>query len=215
MAFATDRDLVVLEPGVFRDAAWTAQRVSVGGGGVSGITLTLSTGGPDFEAVGVGPGMVALIDGAPVEVIERTGASTLTVSRVRGIVEDAPIPLAVDASVKIEVYTFAAVLAGVHRRVLRMLGIEPDGDGSDDALAESAITNPSALARLEALGALHAIYSAASAAGPVGTEMGERAEAYRMRFSDERQRAAARVDLDGDGVPDATRRLNVIQFVRG
>ncbi len=213
MAFAAERDLVVLEPGVFRDAAWTAQRVMTGAGDVSGTTLTLTSGGPDFEAAGVGAGMVVLIDSAPAEVVERVGATELTVSRVRGDAADTPRPLVGASGVSVEVFTFEAALEGVHRRVLRMLGIEPDGTGG--GLTASAITNPEALARLEALGALHAIYSAASAAGPVGAEMGERSEAYRARFSEERQRAAARVDLDGDGVPDATRRLNAIQFVRG
>ncbi len=214
MAFVADRDLVVLEPGVFRDAAWTAQRVMSGVGDVSGTALTLTSGGPDFVSAGVDVGMVVLIDSAPAEVIERVSATALTVSRVRGDADDPARPLVSAAGVKVEVFTFGAALEGVHRRVLRMLGIEPGG-GVGDALTESAITNPEALTRLEALGALHAIYAAASAAGPVGAAMGERAEAYRVRFSEERQRAAARVDLDGDGVPDATRRLNVIQFVRG
>ena len=214
MAFATDRDLLELEPGVFRDAAWTAQRVINGTGSIAGTTLTRGAGGVTFADARIDAGSVVLIDSAPVEVVERTGALVVTVSRLRASVDDDPIPLADDATVKIEAYTFGAAIGGVHRRVLRMLGIEPD-DTAEDALTEASIVNPTALTRLEALGALAAVYAAASAAGPVGTEMGERAEAYRRRFADERQRAAARIDLDGDGVADSTRRLNVIQFVRG
>lgn len=214
MAFATDRDLLELEPGVFRDAAWTAQRVVHGTGSIAGTTLTMNAGGVSFADARVGAGGVVLIDSAPVEVVERTAALVLTVSRLRASAGDDPIPLADDATVKIDVYTFAPAIEGVHRRVLRMIGIEPDDTG-EDALTESAIVNATALTRLEALGALAAVYAAATAAGPVGTEMGERAEAYRRRFAEERQRVAVRIDLDGDGVADSTRRLNVIQFVRG
>ncbi|MEZ6317361.1 MAG: hypothetical protein R3B49_01215 [Phycisphaerales bacterium] len=64
---------------------------------------------------------------------------------------------------KIDVYTFAPAIEGVHRRVLRMIGIEPDDTG-DGALTEAAIVNATALTRLEALGALAAVYAAATAA---------------------------------------------------
>lgn len=215
MAFTTDRDLLVLEPGVFRDAAWTAQRLVKGAGGIAATTLTLASGGPNFEDAAIGAGHVALIAGAPAEVVERTGPSSLTVSRPRADAADPPIPMLDDASVSIEVFTFAPVIASVHRRLLRMLGIEPDESGEEGALTEAAITNPGALVRLEALGALHEVYAAASAPGPVGTEIARRAEAYRVRFVEERHRVVARIDLDGDAKPDALRRFNVIQFVRG
>jgi hypothetical protein len=44
--------------------------------------------------------------------------------------------------------------------------------------------------------------------------MARRAEEYRERFAAERRRAAGLIDLDGDGKPDATRRLNAVVFVR-
>jgi hypothetical protein len=39
-------------------------------------------------------------------------------------------------------------------------------------------------------------------------------ELYRQRFATERQRAAALIDTNGDGIADATRRLNVVNLVR-
>jgi hypothetical protein len=67
-----------------------------------------------------------------------------------------------------------------------------------------------------ALGALHLVYTAATAPDANWNTSNEfsRAQTYRERFAAERQRIAARLDLDGDGEPDATRRLNLIQFVR-
>lgn len=214
MTFATDRDLLVLEPGLFRDAAWTAQRLLKGTGAIAATTLTLNTGGPSFEAVALTAGHVVLIDAAPIEVVARTGPTTLTVSRLRGDTAHPPIPLLDDASVSIEAFTFAPVIAAVHRRLLRMIGIEPDNAGADGALTEAAITNPGALTRLEALGALHDIYAAAAAAGPAGAEFARRADAYRTRFAEERARAVARIDLNADAQPDAVRRFNALQFTR-
>ncbi len=47
--FALDRDLLALEPNLFRDAAWAGQRVVSGVGDVAGETLTLLTQDVDFE----------------------------------------------------------------------------------------------------------------------------------------------------------------------
>ena len=91
-----------------------------------------------------------------------------------------------------------------------MLGI-----GVDDSPGEPDITNPGAFARFEAFGALHLIWSSASASSGPDSPLGMLGEEYRRRFERERQRVAARIDLDGDGVPDATRRPNVLRFIRG
>jgi len=45
--------------------------------------------------------------------------------------------------------------------------------------------------------------------------MRERAEMYRARFGEERERVVAAVDLDGDGVAEASRRPSVFAMTRG
>ena len=216
MAFASERDLLVIDPGVYRDGAWTARRVVTGTATIAGTTLTLVSGGPSFEAAGVGPGSVVLVSGRALEVVARTGPSVLTVSVVRGSLSDDPTPPGDTASATTtEVVSFRAELELVHRRVLRMLGIEPEDTWSDDPLTEADVMNPEEFAEVEALGALHLIYAALSAAVPSGGEFARRGEAYRERFERERRRARALIDLDADGRPDATRRLNaVVSFVR-
>lgn len=214
MAFASDRDCVALEPGVMGEAAWTGQRLLSGAGGVSGTTLTLEAGGVSLEDAGVKAGHVVLVAGVPLEVVRRDSATTATVSRVRAGLESAPVPPGDSAGVPVEVYSFAGVLGAVHRQVLRMAGIDPD-DPRVDALGEADVINGGSLRELEAAGTLHLVYSAASAAGPVGGEMERRARVWRDRFWGERQRARVLVDLDGDGEPDAVRRLNSVRFVRG
>jgi len=210
--FARDRDLLALEPNLFETTAWVGQRLLEGTGDVSGTTLTLTSPG-SFESSGVGAGSVVVFNGVAHEVVERLGSSSVMVSRMRGSETDAPVapPSAVDGSVQVP--SFGPQLGLVHAQVLRMLGIEP---GDNEARpSEADVTNPEALRLVEALGALHLIYAAASALSPAGSGLSERASLYRELFAQERMRAAARVDLDGDGRADATRRLNVVQFIRG
>jgi hypothetical protein len=110
--------------------------------------------------------------------------------------------------------TFAPQIALVHAQVLRMLGIEPGAPASPGSVTESSITNSASLTLVESLGALHLIYTAAAALSGPASVLGARADQYRRRFSEERRLAAATIDLNGDGLPDATRRMNVFQFTR-
>jgi len=215
MAFAVDRDLLVLEPGLFREVSWVGQRLIRGTGDASGTALTMTSQDVLFDAASVGDGHVVLIGGAAYEVIDRVSGTVLTISRLRGAFDDAAIPVTGSTGAEVEVSTFGPQIATVHRQVLRMLGIEPDITPDPGQVSEVSILNRTAMARLEALGALHLVYSAASSALGSQTPLGKKSEFYRQRFSSERQRTVAMIDLDGDGRPDATRRLNVIQFLRG
>jgi len=211
--FATDRDLLVLEPTVFNDVGWVGQRLVKTTGSISGTTLTVAAT-PDLEQVDVRGGHVALVNDVPYEVIERLSPTELTVSRLRSGSDGAVLPPAEITDAPVEVHTFGPQIALVHGQVLRAVGIEPDEPADPGAPAEEDITNPAALARLEALGALHLVFSAAAALAPVGSSQEARAALYRDRFAAERRRVVARLDLDGDGLPDATRRPNVVQFMR-
>lgn len=217
--FANDRDLLVFEPELFRDVGWVGQRLTLGQAGVSGTTLTATGLTAGFDVLGVGVGSVALVDGVPLEVVERLSSTTLTVSRVRGSVSDAAIPPSSVTAGALEVFTFGPQIRTVHRQTLRMVGLEPLGEASADELDASAVTNPEDLRRVEALGALHLIFAAASAPGSSadgpGSSWAARARMYRERYSAERGRVAALVDVDGDGRAEAARRLNVVRFVRG
>ncbi len=210
--FALDRDLMVLEPDLLRDVGWSGQTLITGTAGVSGTTLTI-TASLSLTDAGVDAGHVVSVAGVPLEVIEVLTSTTATVSKMRPSSEDDPIAVETLSGGELIVPTFLPQIGIVHRQVLRAVGIEPD-DPDDDALTEDDITNPNGLRLLEALGALHLVFASAAALAPGGSPLAERAEMYRQRFADERQRAAARIDLDGDGLPDATRRLNTIVLTR-
>ena len=212
--FATDRDLLVLEPSLVRDVGWVGQRLVKGSGDIAGTTLTMTSQDVGFDDVGVEAGGVVVAGGVVYEIIERQGVDTLTISRMRGSTDgDLLTPSPVDG-VSVEVPTFGPQLAMVHGQVLRMLGIDPDGAAGIGEVTESNITNPGALVLLESLGALHLVFAAAAALASDNSPAAYKAGLYRERFALERGRAAVRVDTDGDGVADATRRPSVVQLVR-
>jgi len=208
--FAKDRDLVVLEPGLMRDVGWAGQRVLDVIGSLSGTTLTIGSG--SFVDAGVDAGHVVVFNGTALEVVSVDTAATATVSIMRGSTASTPVGAGDATNRSVEVWTFTPQIGLVHRQVLAMLGIDPDGLGE---INEDAVTNPGALARLEALGALHLIYAAAGAPGRGGARFDQRAGMYRERFGSERERVVAMIDLDGDGIADTARRANVFVLSRG
>lgn len=213
---ATDRDLLALEPNLFRDAGWISQRLAAGVGDLAGTTLTLTAQDVALSAAGVTTGHVALFDSGPLEIVSRTSDTVLEVSRLRAAADAPPIPPTPATGKSVQVYTFAPQLALAHRQILGMLGIDPDAipDPAAGVVTEASITNPGMLRRAECLAALHAIYAALAAVGGSDSPQARRADYYRSQLALERQLAVAQLDTDADGRPDATRRLNVIQFIR-
>lgn len=207
--FALDRDLLVLEPALLRDAAWASQRTLDTTGTVAGGVLTIASG--SFAQSGVGPGSVALVDGLSVEVVSVESDTQAAVSLLRARRDSAALPPPPVSARPVRVYSFAPQRELVHRAVLVMLGVDPEGQGP---ITEAQITNPGDLVRVEALGTLELVYAGADPAGGVGVAHGARAAMYRQRFHEERARVSAFIDLDGDGVADCRRRIAMVQLTR-
>lgn len=211
--FANDRDLLLLEPNIFRDVAWVGQRLLNTTGSSSGSLLTITTG--DFAAVGVGAGNVVIYDATPCEVTSVVAGNKVNVSLIRADPSGAVIPPPALGTKSVVVPTFRPQLQLAHTQVLRMLGIEPTDAAEIGALTEERIVNQRTLWLVTALSALHLIYAAAAALSGPDSPLGERSEMYRRLFAEERKLVAAKIDTNGDGVADATRRMNVIQLMRG
>lgn len=215
--FAQDRDLLVLEPNLFRDVGWLAQRLVKGTGDIAGGTLALVAQDVTFEAAGVEGGHVVLVgpagEATAYEILERLSATEIAISRPRENLAAPAIAPAPTSNAAVEIWTLRPQIALAHDQAMRMIGIEP-GD-LDAAPSEADITNISAVRMVEALGALHLIYAAA--AGPDGSSASRtfaKAEWYRQRYAAARQHTPVHLDLNGDGQPDATRRFNILQFIR-
>ena len=208
--FAKDRDLLVIEPGLYRDVVWNGQRLLSGTGDLSGTTLTLTSG--SFLDGEIGAGHVVLVDSVPMEVVSVQSDAVATVSIMRGDSVSSVIPGKPATGAVVEVFTFAPQVEIVHRQVMSMVGIDVD---DVDGLGDSAVTNPGALVVLEVLGALHLIYASAGAPGRGGEAFLDRAKLYQQRFSAERGSVVAFIDLDGDGIAETRRRPNSFVLTRG
>jgi hypothetical protein len=213
--FAADRDLLVFEPRLFFDVAWTAQLlVSGAGGSIDTAGTTLSLSGAAFDELGIDVGHIVLAGGAPLEVTARQSATALSVSRLRPSTVDPVLPASSASNLKIEIMSFAPQLRVVHDQLLRTVGIEPDHPPGPGVVTESEITNPRAFVRAESFGALHLIFSSAAALVGESQPMWVKAQLYRNRFTAARRELVAHIDLDGDAEPDVARRANVMQFIR-
>ncbi len=213
--FASDRDLVIAEPGLLGEVGWLGQEVArstVAAIDSSGLLLTAADGA--FTSAGIGAGYVAQVDRTTYEVISVSGATLMLISKIRASESELPIPGTPGSGLALGVMTFRPQIEMVHRQVMRMGGIEVDGTEGEGVVTESAILNGDDLRALEVFGALHLVFAAASAGGMQGNASQEKASAYRDRFEQERRRVGIRVDLDGDGIGDAVRRLTVFRFAR-
>lgn len=212
--FTTDRDLLTLEPTLFRDISWLAQTLALGTGSLAAGTLMLDA--PLLAGTGVSAGHVVMVDRVPLEVLSVSGGDTLTLSLLRPDPTGPQIVPIDRASANVSIITFAPQRALTHRQLCAMLGIIPTGTPPTtiDAVAESQIINPRGLTLVESLGALHLIYSSAAAALSDDSPQAQRARMYQQRFAQERWRTRAEIDLDNDGLADATRTLNISHLLR-
>jgi hypothetical protein len=211
MNFATDRDLLAYDPAVFNELPFAAQqRVCVDDAELSGTTLTSPSA--DFVLADVSVGSVVLIDAVPYEVIERLGAGSLTVSRLRSRLDDPPIPGTDAGPVTAVARTFEPQATLVHATLLRLLGIDPDDHGGD--LTEDAVLSLTLMARLEALGTLELAYASAATVTGDNASLRAKAEQHRSRFQRELASARVLIDRNGDGLPDERRTLGVLRMSR-
>ncbi len=211
MNFSTDRDLLAIEPAVFEDVPFAAQRrVSVADGSVIGTTLTSAAA--DFVSAQVDVGAVVLVGGVPHEVLARTDVNTLAISLPRTHTTDPGIPGGDGVGLNVVVQTFSPQAGLVHDGLLRLIGLAPDDP--DPGLTQSAVLSLSLMARLEALGTLEVVYSgAASLVGDNDTLLMKAGE-YRRRFRQACAGATLSLDTDGDGLADRRLSLGTIHFTR-
>ena len=211
MALIDDRDLLIREPSLFLDASSVGTSVLSEADGVVAST-TLTSASSDFVTASIDLGHVIVVDGEALEVISRTDATNLVVSRARALVTDARIAPGDGSALSLEVITFTRLIAEVQAWVLGALGI----DASDPVtpLDETAILNPAEVEPLIALRTIAQVFAAASAIAPTDASLTQRATLYAGLAADARRQAKAVIDLDGDGIADATRHLDVVSLRR-
>ncbi len=216
MNFSTDRDLLLIDPHVFRDVPMMSQqRLKVTDASLTATTLTSPTA--DFQAAQIDTGCVVLLQDTdtPVEVVATTNATTLEVSLPRQDPNAAAIPPSLSTpstDLTVVARTFAPQAAVVHAMLLRLAGI--DEDDNPQELTADAIVSRSVMAHLEALGTLELVYAAAATINGENKQVAAKAERFRQRFNQAVREAAILVDLNGDGLADDQRRFGIINLQR-
>ncbi len=206
MSMVDDRDLVLIEPTLFIDAENQATRlVHVIDGSVSNTSVTSLSA--DFEAAQVDAGHVVVVNNEVCEVVDRMTAAALTVSLPRANEGDPLIEPAQGSGMTVTVATFMRLIDQVEVWVLGSLGIADEDP--ETTLDEEAILNPADVQRLIALKTIARAFEAAAALDPADESLASRAMLYRDAATDASGQTRAILDLDGDGIADATRRFDV------
>jgi hypothetical protein len=211
MSLITDVDLLTIEPSVFVDATAAATKVISGSDGVIAGT-TLTSAGSSFTAAGIDAGHVAVVAGEALEVVQRTSATTLSVSRPQPSGSTSSIAPNAGSSLAFTVWTFQRLIDLAERSILAALAIDPDHP--TQPLQTAAILNRPAVERMIATATIARACAVASAANPASESLKQRTADYERELERLRQQLIVVLDLDGDGIADATRRIAAATFLR-
>ena len=211
MALIDDRDLLIHEPSLFLDASSVGTSVLSATDGVVAST-TLTSASSNFVIPNNELGHVIVVNGEALEVVSRIDATNLVVSKARALITEARIAPGDGSTLSLEVITFTRLIAEVQAWVLGAFGI----DASDPVtpLDETAILNPEEVEPLIALRTIAQAFAAASALAPTDSSLSQRATLYAGLAAEARRQTKAVIDLDGDGIADATRHLDVVSLSR-
>lgn len=212
--FALDRDLLALEPTLFRDLQWAGQTL-VRGNIVSSALGAQFELDVDLTSRGVTPGSVVVALGVSFEVSDVLGATEFRVTLPRDTLESAAVSPGSIGSGLAWVVSFRAQIAIAHRNVLAMAGIDADAAPAPDVVTQDRIVNWRSLRYIEAMAALKLIWAAAGVGLDERHPANQRAAEYGARFREARHSAVLEIDTDGDGKADALRRLGAVWLVRG
>ena len=213
ITFATDIDLLHWEPNLLKDATFASQKLISGTGNVAGTAFTISSGSFTDAKVKVDQliKLAAPFDGT-FPIITVNSATQLTLSVMYdGLFPDSgprvPGPVGSASAVTYSIHTFFPQIMIVSDLLLQAAGLKED--------QSDAILNPTALKRPCTLGALQMIYSALAAAAAEPADFIVRADLYERLYRRALRCANVEIDMDGDGIPESRRALNVLELKRG
>lgn len=212
---AQDRDVVVIEPNLYRDVIFASQRLARGTCEIVEFSFGATDSDVSLDTSGIVPGDVVVAGGVAYEIMAMGGATDLTISRVR---EDREGPLVMPPSLgplSFHVATIRPQLRCARELVLRMAGIPAYGEAVAGSPRAENVTNARDLISAQVYAALAMVYSALGAGQGNEGAMNQRAALMQRRFEFEAERTGVLVDLNGDGKPDAVRRLTGGVMVRG
>ena len=196
MYFCHDVDLMVWEPAIFLDAAFSHQALfSSAEGTLTGTALVM-----DEAVLGdVIPGMVAKV------VLADDSVSTL-----RGRSAEPAIAPLVGGSVKVTVLTFRPQIAATGDALLALLGVASDRDAATDPVLDA----PRGFRTASLFGTLAMIFRTLSTAEGVTAAMLAKRDLYQQLAHQARRTLSARIDRDDDGTAETPADAAVSQMIR-
>ena len=214
--FSHDRDILKYEPVLFGELHLPTQVLTKGSGAaLSGTTLTDAAG--DFVSAGIEAGGVVhlasaegVLDGA-YEVVSVDSATQLTVSVLRANedVDTIAPPAAGDITYRIATLAPQAIEAAF--QLTEYFGIQP-GDPTSEITAESII-DTEGLRYASTLAVIASVYATWADQTADGGQW-QKSQHYRQRFEAAKRRCRLALDLDGDGIADATRTGGTFRLAR-
>jgi hypothetical protein len=199
MYFCHDVDLMIWEPGIFVEVAFSHQALFAD----VAATLTGTALVPGSSVLGHAlPGMVARIDLADdsltqlLEVVSVADGTHAVVSALRGRAgEEAVTPL-VGGSVKASMVTFRPQIAAVGDELLGILGVMSDRDAQVDA----ATADLRGFRMAAIFGTLAAVFRTLSTSETATAATLAKREFYERLALQAKRAISGRADRDGDGI---------------
>lgn len=210
MSLVQDRDLLVIEPGMFTTATGAGTVLAEGtDGALSGVVF--SSGAARFDDAGLDEGHVAVVGAETVEVTGNVLATQCDVSRPRAVPDDPPIEPTSGSGLTYSVVTFARLIAreeaGLLQRIERSLDVE-------ESPAIGDIVNEDAARVAVAMQVVARAFAQAAASDPADDTLAERATLYLGQARGVMQMTVIELDMDGDGFAETQIPLDRISLRR-
>ena len=218
MAMITDRDLLTIEPSIFVDAQGEGTLLTeASDASVTRSSRRLDSVSSDFISDGITTSHVVVVtyptsDIQVLEITSATAATTLVVSRIRAQSSDPAIGPQDGSALPIKIITFQRAIDQAQAWVLGALGLVDTGQVDD--LDETDITNPEDVKRMIATLTIARVFAGAAAGAPADAGLAAQSALYSTRVKETAHQTRVLIDLDGDGLPEATRRIDVLALVR-
>lgn len=214
MTFCTDSDLLMLEPWIFRDAAFASQLLSSGTGAAAGTAFTRSAGSfVDDHAAAAGVLTLSGDLAGCYPIMAVVSATVLTISSFHeSLFTDnpaAPSPVGTGGGIAFVVRTFAP-----QREIVSDLIRAAAGVGAGTRCPNAVVLISPQLRNAAVLGTFQLIYSALAAASAEPADLSHRADYYERLYRRALSRLRVEIDTNADGKADIARKLNVIEMVR-
>ena len=214
--FCSDRDLLILEPRVFAEAFWNAQRLSAGTEGLFSGTSFTADGG-SLASAGIQGGMVLCTyvsqssEGMGYEILSVKGDNTLIISVPRASVDDPPVaPVVAPGPTQWQVLTFAPQIAAASATLAERLRNVSESAG----IRQAGFADSAQLRTVAACLSLAGIFAAAAETNDDSDGRWTKSCSYMNLYRSSLLNLRLACDIDGDGVAEETRTLANVRLRR-